>query len=354
MISQFRDSYVAKVVLVALIVTVIGTVCPGLISAEEQDETEKTKAPVINEEKTPWLKGVTLPPVSNRPAPILPAKIFGGDGGPVPSTFTEDVPVLLSVDSAIFAESPPTEFKGNSFPKSEWTLLPSVRWFFDDVKKNKSTLASVSELLPMNQIYVTPLDPTSLGGVSAMISRQMKYEIAPGRFRKTFVNSSTALNVKVTDITPPTCGMEISVDGKTAAFWPIENPINKYPPPKLADVICKGALFTKDGKSTETVIPGLEMGSNMVVPADQAAIYLNKDDEIAFKVILQDNFKVNEPTVRFGICGIPVAEPVFIGPQNPEKLKLDSVKLPDDPHLFIEASDTSGNRQILFVPIKFK
>jgi hypothetical protein len=30
------------------------------------------------------------------------------------------------------------------------------------------------------------------------------------------------------------------------------------------------------------------------------------------------------------------------------------VKLPDNPHLFVDARDPSGNRQVLYIPIKVK
>jgi len=332
------------VVLVALMVIP----APGLF-AEEEGGPEPS-APKIDEEKTPWLKGVTIPPFPPNVSPVIPAKIYGPDGGPIPATMSEDIPVLFTVDSEIFAEKPPTEFKGTQLLNGAWDGTPSVRWFFADIGKHRSTLASCTEILPKNQMKIMPLDPCPFGGISVTLARPMKYEYSPGRFRRAYVNSSIGANLAVTDITPPTCGIEIKGTTRQGSFWSVENPPNG-PAPKGADAFLRGSFLTQDGQDLEIVVRGLQL-DHMVVPGNQATILLPKDEELEIRLVLLDNDKVDEKTIHYGISDGAGDEPLPVGPVNPDRLKLSDLKLPEKAFFFIDSKDVSGNRQIFFVPVK--
>ena len=326
----------------------------GPVVLRGQDAAPAAPPPVVDEAKTPWLKGVDIPPAPPSPSPVVPAEIALPDGGALPATLTEDVAVLLSVNSPIFDEKPPASWKGAELQNPEWTGQPSVRWFFEDVQKNKSTLASCGEILPANQMKVTPLDPTESGAVTVTIARPMKYMVGPDKFKGCFVNGSRSFTMAVTDTTPPTCGLKISTDEKSATFWTVENPAHKSPPPRTADVICKGDLFTFSEKAETVTIANMELGSRMVVPAPQAKLTLPRKGKIKLEVILQDNFRVDEKTLRFGISNGAEESPVPVGPANAPEFDLEGVAIPEKPFLFIEAADPSGNKQVLFVPVEFK
>lgn len=323
-------------------------------SVPAQEPTAGAQAPAIDTAKTPWLEGVTIPTQPPHVSPLVPVDIAGENGGPVPATISEDIPILLTANSDVFAEKPPASWKGTDLPDAEWTGRPSVRWFFEDVGKNRSTLASATEDLAENQMKVVPLDPTLSGAVTITIARPMKYRIAPDRFRTTFVNASRSLSTVVTDITPPVCGLEIIVDGVTGTVYPVENPPHKHPLPKLSDVICRGKLFGLAGDDESVTIEGLELGTQMIVPADRAALQLSKGAVIGMKTLLQDNQQVDEKSVRFGISNGTGEKPALVGPENPAELKLAELPVPEKPFLFIEASDIAGNRQVLYIPIKIK
>ncbi len=169
-------------------------------TTDDDDDTSEAAAPAgetgpgIDVEKTPWLKGVNIPTKPSFPAPVLPAEITMADGTPVPTTLTEDVTVLMAVDSEIFGEKAPQEWNGQTLAKAAWAGPAAVTWFFDDIGRNQSTLASCSDPLPANQMKVTPLNPARLGGVTVSIARPMTFEETPGKTRKVFANASRGLN----------------------------------------------------------------------------------------------------------------------------------------------------------------
>ena len=338
-----RYSLVAVLVLAAVMVIQ----APALFAEEEGKEPSPVK---IDVEKAPWLKGVTIPPIPPNISPVVPAPIYGPDGGDIPATLTEDVGAIFTVDSEIFAPKPPTEFKGVTLLNGVWDGQPSVRWFFADVKKHKSTIASASDILPKNQMKIVPLDPSERGGITVTLARPMKYEAEPGVFRRTYVNSSRGANLAVVDITPPTCGLEIKGATRSGSFWSMENPANAAPP-KTADAILRGNLLNPNGQDLEVIVQGLNL-AHMVVPENQATIYLPKDEEVQIQLALHDNDKVDEKSIRFGISEGAGEEPVLVGAQNPEKIKLSDLKLPEKAFFFIEAKDLTGNRQIFYVPVK--
>jgi len=322
------------------------------LSAQESDLV--SPAPTIDTGKTPWLEGVTIP---NKPldiSPVVSADIAGENGNPFPATLTEDLPVLLTAISDIFAEKPPSSWKGTELQDAEWTGMPSVRWFFEDVRKNQSTLASVAEELPETQMKVTPLDPTLSGAVTITIARPMKYRTGPDSFKRTFVNASRSLCTVVSDITPPVCGLEIVAGGDSGMVYPVESPLHKHPLPKLANLICRGTLFGITGSDEHVTIEGIELGKRMIVPAERAALLLDKNAVITLKPLLQDNQQVDEKSVKFGISNGAGGAPALVGPANPAELNLAEIKLPERPYLFIEAADIAGNIQILYIPLKIK
>jgi len=201
---------------------------------------------------------------------------------------------------------------------------------------------------------ITPLDPTKRGAVTVYLARPMKYDEAPGQSRKVYVNSSKGINVAVMDITPPTSGLEVSVDGKKGSFWAVENPLH-CAPPKRADVILRGALFSKDGQPGECLVANLYLGDQMAVPVEEGALYVEKNAELSFQVILQDNDKVDEKSLQYGVCQAPNGgDPLPVGPINPQTLSLSKLKLPKGAHVYIDIKDVAGNRQGLYIPLKVK
>jgi len=333
---------------------VVGFMLSIVAAAPAQELAAGAQPPVIDTSKTPWLEGVNIPTKPPHVSPLVPVDIAGEGGNPVPATISEDIPILLTANSEIFGEKPPASWNGTDLPDAEWTGRASVRWFFDDVTKNRSTLASVSDELPENQVKVIPLDPTTSGAVTITIARPMKYRIAADRFTTTFVNASRSLSTIVTDITPPVCGLEISAGGESGTVYPVENPSHQYPLPKHADVICRGKLFGVAGDDESVTVEGIELGARMVVPPERAAVHLAKDAVVTFKPLLHDNLQVDEKTVRFGLCAGTGEKPALVGQENPTELKLAEVKLPEKPFLFIEAADLAGNRQVLYIPMQIK
>ncbi len=319
-----------------------------------QDQVASSPSAGAASGKEPWLEGVTLPPVPEGPAPIYKIDFTLADGSPLPATLSEDVPVLMTAQSEIFGEKPPSSWKDQTLSNSAWTKQTAIHWFFDDVAKNKSTLASCEEQLPANQMKVTPLDPCLKGAVTVFISRSFKYEVTPGQFKTIFATGGKSVMLKVTDITPPTCGIEVTAGGKKGMVWTVEAPANKYPLPKTAEVHFRGNLFTPPGTEVENQIPNVELGPNMVLAPEQCQMTLPKDGEISLKMVLEDNDKVDEKTLKYGICEVANGQPVPVGDYNVPTIKPASLKLPEKPYLFLEIKDMSGNHQVLCIPVSFK
>jgi len=304
----------------------------------------------------PWLEGVTIGPHPTELSPVLPMKIYMENGEAIPATLTEDVPVTLVADTAIFAPEPPIEANGEVIPNPKWIRNAAVSWFFIDWETNKNTSASTSQQLALNQMVVTPLKPTGKGAITCHIGRKMRYDLPePGKTKGTFANSSVAKDVRVLDITPPTCGLEISVkDGQSGTFWVAENPPNKYPLPKLADVYFSGALVKESDPDEIITVQGLELGLGMVVALEQAAINVPADAVLSIRVNGEDNYKLDSSKLKYGICSGAGGEPTPVSAINATEIALADLKIPEHPYLYIDASDTTGNRQVLFVPLKIK
>ncbi|NCB38845.1 MAG: hypothetical protein EOM80_08755 [Erysipelotrichia bacterium] len=308
----------------------------------------------VDVEKTPWLKGVEISPYPVDLSPVLPLKIYLENGEPVPATVTEDIPLTVVAETSIFDPEPIAEYKGQPIPNPRWEDNPAVSWFVIDWEKNKNFMATVQEPLAINQMVVVPTTPTGKGAITCHIARRMRYDLSePGTSKATFANSSGAKDVRVLDITPPLCGLEISVKGGgNGAFWPVENPPNKYPLPKQADVYLSGAIFNAAEK--DILVSGIELGKNMIIAPEQGVITLSAKDEISIKVIGGDNYKLDNSKLRFGICDGAGGEPAPIVPENTDVIKLSKIRLPKAPYIYLDATDTTGNRQLMFVPLKIK
>ena len=325
----------------------------SMVSAQEPQTGAPAAAPV-NLEKTPWLKGVEISPYPVDISPVIPLKISAENSEPIPATMTEDVPLTVIAETAVFDEAPPAEYKGQPIPNPRWEENPAISWFFIDWEKNKNHMASVSEPLAANQMVIIPTTPTGKGAITCHIARKMRYDLEePGRTKATYANSSGAKDVRVLDITPPLCGLEISVEnGPSGACWPVENPPDKYPLPKQADVYLSGALF--NAADQDILIPGLELGSNMVVAAEQGSLSVSPKDKLHIKVIGGDNYKLDNAKLKFGLCNGAGGEPAPAGPVNEETLDLGKLQLPETPFLYLDATDVAGNRQVMFIPVKIK
>jgi hypothetical protein len=321
----------------------------SMVSAQEP-----SGAPV-NLEKTPWLKGVEISPYPTDLTPTLPLKIFLENGEAIPATVTEDVPLILVADTTIFDDDPPTHANDQEIPNPRWDASTAVSWYFVDWEKNQNFNASVTQGLAANQMVVIPTTPTGKGAVTCHMARRLRYDAPePGRSKVSFANSSGGVDVRVLDITPPLCGLEIDVEnGKSGSFWPVEFPPDKYPLPKTANVYFGGGLF--NAADREVVVEGLELGANMIISADQMVVNVSADDKLSIRVIGGDNYKLDNAKLKFGICNNAAGgEPIPVGPINEEIIDLANLEMPDNPHIFVDATDTSGNRQVLFVPLKVK
>lgn len=314
---------------------------------------EPSGAPV-NLEKTPWLKNVEIGPYLTDISPTIPLKIYAENGEAIPATLTEDIPIYVVADSAIFDSEPPVDWKGQPIPNPRWERNAAVSWFFIDWEKNQNFPGQSTEGQAVNQMMLTPTTPTGKAAITCHIGRSMRYDLPePGRTKLTFANSSGARDVRVLDITPPTCGFEISIkNGASGACWPVENPPDKYPLPKLADIILSGALF--GAADQDTKIDGVELGTDMIVSEEVGVISVKADDEISIKVIGGDNYKLDNAKLKYGICNGAGGEPAPIGPVNEAVIELSKLNIPENAHLYLDATDTSGNRQILFIPLKVK
>ncbi|NLF95708.1 MAG: hypothetical protein GX569_03155 [Candidatus Riflebacteria bacterium] len=331
-------------VVVAIIVSMAGV---GVLYA--QDDAAKKENP-------PWLEGINMPPHPEDLSPVLPLKIFMENGEVIPATLTEDVPITLVADTAIFDAEPPAEYNGTEIPNAKWSRNAAVSWFFIDWEKNKNVAASSTQQMALNQMVVTPLNPTGKGAITCHIGRKIRYtDPVTGKTRGTFANASVGHEARVIDITPPTCGLEIMVEGgRSGTFWVAENPPNKYPLPKMADVYFSGALVNEADPGAITTVQGVELGVAMVVKPEQAALNVPAGSVLKIKVNGEDNYKLDTAKLKYGICKNSSGEPIPVSAINASEIALADLELPEDPYLYVDASDVSGNRQVLYVPLKIR
>lgn len=311
-------------------------------------------APAIDESKTPWLKGVSISPNPAFPAPVVPVELLTAEGTALPATMSEDLPILLSVQSPVFDAAPPAEWEGQPLAGAQWTGQCSVNWFFEDLGKNKSTQASCSEQLPLNQMRVTPLDPTQQGAVTVYVSRPMRYEVEAGRFRQIYVTGGRGAQSKVTDVTPPLCGLEITTDKGKASVFAVEAPAHAAPGQKTVDVIGKGTLLDQRNAEREVTLANIPLGPNGLVPGSNLTVYLSLTEKIKLQAIVTDNDMVEDSSIRFGFCTYANGNVQPVGESNVETIEPAKLKLPSPVWLFIEAGDPSKNLGRLILPVQFR
>ena len=313
-------------------------------------------SPNIDVEKTPWLKGVELDPVPTYITPLIPLKLYLSNGEKIPEVLTEDQPIDIQADSNIFFDTPPTKDGNRDVPNPLWEDVPLINWRITNWETNKTTLCKKTPGQAPNCMTIVPITPTERGALRCGVGRKMSYETETGDRRKTYANSSGATDVKVLDITPPTCGLEISIsNGFSGTIYPVENPPNHYPLPKTADIIIKGALFSKDNDPDyDELVSGVTLGLDMQAPEEQGAISVERGDVIKITVIGDDNYKLNTEKVKYGICAGAGGEPTPIIQENQPEYDLAGIKLPKNPYIYLDATDMAGNREVLFVPIKVK
>jgi hypothetical protein len=92
----------------------------------------------------------------------------------------------------------------------------------------------------------------------------------------------------------------------------------------------------------------------MVVEPDNGALTVPADAELAIKVIGSDTHKLDNSKLKYGICNGAGGAPAPVGPVNSEVIELGKLKIPENAHIYLDATDVSGNRQVLFVPLKIK
>ena len=322
--------------------------CSTLANADRQPSPDPAR---------PWMTGESsnMPVKPANPNPVMPMNISDEHGKPLPKVINEDEPITVMANSDIFFDETPTSSLTSNctFNGARWLAKPKALWFLNDwTKKTKSSVTTTYEIAP-NQMVVVPRTPCNRGAISCFTSRKMIYvRDEDGKKIVCFAASSDMRRIVVKDITPPTCGLEISVtDGGTGKCWAAENPPDHFPLPKTADVCFSGTLF--NAPDEPKVVEGFGLGMDMIV-SDEEAISLKKTDVIKVRVIGGDNYKLDNEKIRFGVCAAAGGEPTSVSPENAEEIDFTKFLIPEKPYLFLDASDVAGNRQTLFIPLKFE
>ena len=331
-------------------------VCGGTVLAEGDEDEFIPNDRVSDSEETPWLKSAHLPMKPSIPAPLLEMTIGDKDGEKLPEEVTEDEPLTVTANSEIFFDNPPSKsVTGQEFDQAQWLDDEAIPlWHINDWTRDKTFLAPVLyDCLAANQMVIVPTTPTDNGSVTCHSSRKMQYVSEEGNTIECFANSSAASMFRVKDITPPTCGFEISVEnGQSGRLWPVENPPDHFPLPKTADICFSGELF--NASEEDKVVQGFELGNNMIVSNEDGGISLSKDSIIKVKVIGDDNYKLDNEKIKFGVCAGAGGEPTPVSPENEETIDFSKFLIPENPYLYLDVSDMAGNREILFVPLNIQ
>ena len=329
------------------LVLLLGLFVNGVLLAQEDSNAD--------EGETPWLTGnsANLPAKPQVSAPLLDMTIGDENGAKLPEEVTEDEPLTVSANSNIFFDDPPAKsITGEEYSQAQWLedkALPL--WHVNDWSKEKTFLAPViDQNLPVNQMVIIPTTPTDNGSVTCHSSRKMQYISEEGNTMTCFANSSAASMFKVKDITPPECGLEISiVNGQSGSLWPVENPPNHFPLPKTADICFRGELF--NASEEDRIVQGFELGNSMIISNEDGGIRLSKDAVIKIKVIGDDNFKLDTDKIKYGVCAGAGGEPTPVSPVNESEIDFSKFLIPENPYLYLDASDVAGNREIIFIPL---
>lgn len=296
----------------------------------------------------------SLPKTRQRPAPDVPLEIKMSDGSPIPMVISEDEPIELKIDSPIFDSEAPSKDNDIVLSSPQWTAkLPLISWYIVDYVTKKSVRAPSTPGLSPGYIVITPSTPTDKGVLGCFANRGMSYYDDSGQLNKTFAQASRAVSIVVKDITPPTCGFYIKLsNGKSGSCWPVEFPKDKFPLPKTANVYAMGNAFdVADGDFIDA--PGIKLGTDMVLD-ESFSIEVEKDTVMEVSVIGGDNYKLEKTKTFFGVCAGGGGEPAAVYEANVSPIDFSKFKIPQNPFLFVDATDAAGNRQTMFVPIKVK
>lgn len=328
-----------------LLILFLGLFVNGALFAQEES---------VADSETPWLTGDSgkLPIKPAISAPLLDMTIGDENGGKLPEEVTEDEPLTVSAISNIFFDDPPVKsITGEEYYQAKWIDdEPVALWHVNDWSRKKSFLAPIVENLPSNQMVIIPTTPTDNGSVTCHSSRKMQYIREEGNTITCFANSSSASMFKVKDITPPLCGLEISiVNGQSGSLWPVENPPNHFPLPKTADMCFSGELF--NASEEDKIVQGYELGNSMIIANEDGGIRLSKDSVIKVKVIGEDNYKLDTDKIKYGVCAGAGGEPTPVSPVNESEIDFSKFLIPENPYLYLDASDVAGNREIIFIPL---
>ena len=320
--------------------------CSGTLLAEGEEESSEN-------DETPWMNSAHLSKKPAISAPLLGMTIGDENGGKLPEEVTEDEPITVTANSDIFFDAPPSKsVTGEEYFQAQWLdEEPIALWHINDWSRNKTSLAPILyDNLPANQMVIVPTTPTDNGSVTCHSSRKMQYISEEGKTLTCFANSSAASLFKVKDITPPTCGLEISVvNGHSGRLWPVENPPDHFPLPKTADMCFSGELF--NASEEDKIVQGYELGNNMIISNEDGGISLSKDSVIKIKVIGDDNYKLDNDKIKYGVCAGAGGEPTPVSPVNEEEIDFSKFLIPENPYLYLDASDAAGNREILYIPL---
>jgi hypothetical protein len=334
-----------KKLLFALAISLLGN---NLVFAQDEGDKKTTS-------KQPWMVGAEhRPPKPAIPNPVIKMLITDENGHPVPREIVEDQPLTFTAISDIFFDTPPAISVTSDavFENSQWLMpKPQVMWYLKDWGSSNRTSKRIKsqENLAPNVMVVIPENPCDDGSISCYAARKVSYYREDGVKVTCFANSCDMKLFKIKDITPPTCGLEIRIeDGISGSCWPVENPPNQFPLPKKADICFDGQLF---GVTEEPlIINGYELGLEMIVSKEHA-IKLKKTDIIHVKVTGDDNYRLNRDKLKFGVCAGGGGEPTPVSPVNAEQIDFTKFVIPQDPYLYLDASDMAGNRELLFIPI---
>lgn len=306
--------------------------------------------------KRPWLTEFSdsLPNEQPNPAPLVFLDFSMADGSTFAPVFTEDVPVYLSVQSSLFDGAPPKTDRHYVMNYPEWTAdKPVVIWYLADrFSKRSETIPSLPGVYP-DRMTIVPTTPTNRGILSCFANRRMSYYDESGQLCATDAQGSASRHIVVKDITPPLCGLSIKLSsGKTGSCWPVEFPKDKYPLPKTATVFATGSIFSlEEGDFLEA--PTIDLGMNMILD-EKFAIEVDKDTVMELTVVGGDNHQLDKSKIFFGVCSGAGGNPVPAYEPNISPIEFSRIKMPKQPYLYIDASDVSENRQVMYIPLIYK
>jgi hypothetical protein len=92
----------------------------------------------------------------------------------------------------------------------------------------------------------------------------------------------------------------------------------------------------------------------MVVKPRTGGVECAAGSVLKIKVNGEDNYKLDTAKLKYGICKNSSGEPIPVSAINASEIALADLELPEDPYLYVDASDVSGNRQVLYVPLKIR